>query len=61
MAKGLKKIRINESAITNLIALAVAIIGYILPVYGDVILMTGLFALSGGVTNWLAIHMLFEK
>jgi len=23
--------------------------------------MTGLFALSGGVTNWLAIHMLFEK
>ena len=23
--------------------------------------MTGAFALSGGVTNWLAIHMLFEK
>ena len=23
--------------------------------------MTGLFALSGGITNWLAIHMLFEK
>ena len=23
--------------------------------------LTGLFALSGGVTNWLAVHMLFEK
>ena len=23
--------------------------------------MTGLFALSGAVTNWLAVHMLFEK
>ena len=23
--------------------------------------MAGLFALSGGLTNWLAIHMLFEK
>ena len=24
-------------------------------------LWAGLFALSGGLTNWLAIHMLFEK
>jgi uncharacterized membrane protein YheB (UPF0754 family) len=23
--------------------------------------MTGMFALSGGITNWLAIHMLFER
>tara|TARA_B100000575_G_C23123316_1_gene650391 strand:- start:700 stop:1296 length:597 start_codon:yes stop_codon:yes gene_type:complete len=23
--------------------------------------MAGLFALSGGITNWIAIHMLFEK
>jgi hypothetical protein len=30
-------------------------------VAGDVVLSTGLFALSGGVTNWLAIHMLFER
>ena len=27
----------------------------------EAVLNTGLFALSGGVTNWLAIHMLFEK
>ena len=25
------------------------------------ILNMGLFALSGGVTNWLAVHMLFER
>jgi len=25
------------------------------------VLNTGLFALSGGVTNWLAVHMLFER
>ena len=23
--------------------------------------MTGVFALSGSVTNWIAVHMLFEK
>ena len=51
----------NKSIVTNLIALAIAIVGYFSPIYRDLILMTGLFALSGGVTNWLAIHMLFEK
>ena len=25
------------------------------------ILMTGIFAFSGSITNWLAVHMLFEK
>jgi len=29
--------------------------------YRDAVLFTGLFALSGAVTNQLAIHMLFEK
>ena len=29
--------------------------------YKAYILNTGLFALSGGVTNWLAVHMLFER
>ena len=35
-------------------------LGYLLP-DATVILMTGLFALSGGITNWLAVHMLFER
>lgn len=51
----------NKSLITNLVALLIIAIGYTSPVYSEIIYMTGLFALSGGVTNWLAIHMLFEK
>lgn len=51
----------NKSVATNLIALAISIVGYFSPIYRDPIMMTGLFALSGGVTNWLAVYMLFEK
>ncbi|MGB1883377.1 MAG: DUF445 domain-containing protein [Gammaproteobacteria bacterium] len=51
----------NKSVATNLIALAVILAGTAVPHYGDIVFMTGLFALSGGVTNWLAVHMLFEK
>ncbi len=51
----------NKSIATNLIALAVTAAGWFAPIYGEIIFMTGLFALSGGVTNWLAVHMLFEK
>ena len=49
----------NKSVITNLLALLCALGGYFLD---QAILFTvGLFALSGAVTNWLAVHMLFEK
>jgi uncharacterized membrane protein YheB (UPF0754 family) len=51
----------NKSLLTNFIALLICIGGYFSPVHNEQILMVGLFALSGGVTNWLAIHMLFEK
>lgn len=51
----------NMSTATNAIALLITIIGYWLPVYGGIIFDTGIFALSGAVTNWLAIYMLFEK
>jgi len=51
----------NKSVLTNLIALAITIVGYMLPEHGELVMMVGLFALSGGITNWLAIHMLFEK
>ncbi|PHR54285.1 MAG: DUF445 domain-containing protein [Arcobacter sp.] len=47
---------------TNLIALLIVVIGYFSPeMYKTPILYTGLFALSGALTNSLAIHMLFEK
>lgn len=49
----------NKSIITNFIALIATLLGFYL---GNNILYTvGLFALSGAITNWLAIHMLFEK
>ncbi|WP_041421618.1 hypothetical protein [Shewanella sediminis] len=49
----------NKSVITNLIAAALVMAGYFFA--SPIIISIGLFALSGAVTNWLAIHMLFEK
>lgn len=51
----------NKSVLTNVIAALLCIGGFFSPHHGDLIFMVGIFALSGGVTNWLAIHMLFEK
>jgi len=50
---------VNKSIITNLIAFIAMFIGYISQQH--LIFTLGLFALSGAITNWLAIHMLFEK
>jgi len=50
---------VNKSVITNSLAVLVVIAGYSLQ--QDIVLTIGLFALSGAITNWLAIHMLFEK
>ncbi|WP_305463789.1 DUF445 family protein [Photobacterium leiognathi] len=49
----------NKSFLTNLISLILLLIGYV--TNQQVILYCGLFAFSGALTNWLAIHMLFEK
>ena len=49
----------NKSIITNSLAILVVIAGLILK--NELVLTIGLFALSGAITNWLAIHMLFEK
>ncbi|MGF1777351.1 DUF445 domain-containing protein [Vibrio nomapromontoriensis] len=49
----------NKSMITNLVALGLLGAGYQLD--NSILLYAGLFAFSGAVTNWLAIHMLFEK
>jgi len=47
---------------TNLLALILCIVGYFLPEpYNKAVLYMGLFALSGALTNALAVHMLFEK
>ena len=51
----------NKSLITNLAAILLIVLSYIFPDLHRPLLYTGLFALSGAVTNWLAIYMLFEK
>jgi len=52
----------DKSSLTTSIALLVTILGFFIQQpYGDYFLYAGLFALSGALTNWLAIHMLFEK
>ena len=51
----------NKSFVTNIVAASVFIGGYISPNYSEYFFSIGIFALSGGLTNWLAIHMLFEK
>jgi len=54
-------LKINKSFITNLIALLLIALSFTILEFKDALLYTGLFALSGAVTNQLAIHMLFEK
>lgn len=49
----------NKSFVTNLIAVLVTIAGLLLE--NNMLFMVGLFALSGAITNALAVHMLFEK
>lgn len=53
---------LNKNTIPNLIALAIIAVSFL---FGDpvksVLFSTGLFALSGALTNWLAVHMLFER
>jgi len=50
---------LNKSIVTNGLALVLVLLGFGLN--NDIVKTVGLFALSGAITNWLAIHMLFEK
>jgi uncharacterized membrane protein YheB (UPF0754 family) len=55
-------LKLDKSFITNLIAAILVLLSFLLEnTFGSLLLYTGLFALSGAVTNQLAIHMLFEK
>ncbi|MDO8908331.1 MAG: DUF445 domain-containing protein [Pseudohongiella sp.] len=52
----------DRGLLTNLVAAALALAGLLLPdPIAPWVLSAGLFALSGAITNSLAIHMLFEK
>lgn len=55
--------KLNKSLITNIIATLLIGLSFLIKETGvsSILLFTGLFALSGALTNQLAIHMLFEK
>lgn len=53
---------LDKSLLTNLLAALAAGLGFVLPgMAGDLVLTSGLYALSGAFTNWMAIYMLFDK
>jgi uncharacterized membrane protein YheB (UPF0754 family) len=52
----------SKSLTTDILSILLIVLAFFVqPVYHNAFLFTGLFALSGAVTNQLAIHMLFEK
>ena len=51
----------NKSLLTNFVAAIICLGGYMFRDYTEYFFTVGVFALSGGLTNWLAVHMLFEK
>jgi len=53
---------LSKSALTNILSLIAIGLSYTVPTsFSTPLLYIGLFALSGAVTNQLAIHMLFNK
>ena len=47
---------------TNLVAVLLVLSGFFSPEpWSETLMNTGLSALSGAITNWLAIYMLFER
>ncbi len=51
----------NKSLVTNLITIVLIVVGSFSPIYSNEIKTMGFYSFSGAITNWLAIHMLFEK
>lgn len=54
--------KLNKSFITNFLATVFIALSFLIECeFSSLLLFTGLFALSGALTNQLAIHMLFER
>ncbi len=53
----------NKSLVTNIAAAVALGAGYLLPdsAARPYVINAGLFALAGALTNWIAVHMLFER
>jgi len=54
-------LNLSKSFLTNFVALILIALSFVVVEFHTALLFTGLFAMSGAVTNQLAIHMLFEK
>lgn len=52
-------LRENKPILTNVLSFLILLIG--LNLQNSIITTVGLFSISGSLTNWIAIHMLFEK
>ena len=52
---------LSKSFLTNFVAFILIALSFVVMEFHTALLFTGLFAMSGAVTNQLAIHMLFEK
>ncbi len=53
---------LKKSYLTNIIALLLVIISFYVPIeYRDYLYYAGMFALSGAITNQIAIYMLFNR
>ena len=52
---------LTKSTITTSLAFLIFVSSFFFEKYGGILSSIGLFALSGSITNWLAVHMLFEK
>jgi uncharacterized membrane protein YheB (UPF0754 family) len=51
----------NKSLVTNLLSISLIGVSYASPVFQENLRAMGLYSFSGAITNWLAVHMLFEK
>lgn len=54
-------LKLDKSILTNAAAIGFIFIGYLSPILSETLKSIGYFGFSGAITNWLAIHMLFEK
>jgi uncharacterized membrane-anchored protein YjiN (DUF445 family) len=51
----------NKSLITNIIAILAIGVGFLDFTWASNFYYAGIFALSGAITNWIAIYMLFDR
>ena len=51
----------TKSSVTTCVSVLLFLSGFIFNQFNDLLFSIGLFAVSGSITNWLAVYMLFEK